>query len=726
MDIGPEGLTRCRRFNQRAHTTKTNASFWLSQRGHSTASITSLQVQEFVTLRDKAWIQSLRNLCAHKPRVLSFVVVLAASLAITARGGKKVEVFGWWLVVARACGVGSLLWTAMLFITMARTLVKTMNRWLPLPSSVIDENAKLHIFCGLMVLLNGLLHTLAHLVSTYEAVGHGDVSEINRVLNCVPPATAGHLRPPFLNWLPCPLDKNYPTMQAVFTAEGLSGMALLATVVLMGFTGSQKRRKENYELFWYVHNFGMVAWLLLLFVHGTQGWFGIVVPYVVPFCALPVAVYSVDRVSRCLRYYLGRDVGILSVVIRPGKDGGARGALTALKVSKPAALWNWQEEGMYAYVCLPEYSRWQWHPFTICSSRHEETVDFIISGVGDWTQELAQRCLDFKSGHRSDLPTIALDGPYAAPATQALGREILIAVGAGVGITPFLALMAHIVCVLGEEQDDARGGPAQPPLQEAHFFWMARSADEFLFGRSHFTKIFTKPRLRDRVFIHLHLTSHEPHGNAPAYLFREAVRRQSHFDRAAFMDVARGLSSQELISGAQLPWCWVDGARSDVLWVSSLVEPDDDAEESTMELAYTGHDWAQGVGLAHGRQRQGTGLLNKRGVSLSSLSSGACARSYETSGSLASSAQTARMAGLSAMLPVTFGRPDFAMEIQAIGKARPHHDVHVHACGSAELVEALRNICELCTDRAATTVAEVGSNRQPQRYFLRQETFGQV
>jgi len=720
-DLGEEGMTRCKRFSgkrttRKLHTARTTASVALAGRTKSCASITDSDVQHFVRNR-RPWRRWGRS---PGPRVVSFAIVSAASFLFAFPRSEedrlKVQVFGAALVFSRTTGVGSLIWTALLFLSMARSMLKILNRWLPSMSSILHENAKFHVFCGQMVLLNGLAHTLAHLASTYTALTRRTPGELNSALNCAADLpTSAHLRLPFLRWMPCPLDRTYSYTSALFAAEGLTGFLLLAVILLLGLTGSRKRRAQNYELFWYVHNAGVVLWLALLFVHGTQGWFGTAVPLVVPFCALPVAIYSVDRVMRLLRYYFGRDVGILSVVIRPGKDGGKRGALTALKVSKPSRFWRFQEEGMYAYICMPEYSPWQWHPFTICSSRHDETVDFIISGVGDWTQELAQQCLDFKTGQRADLPVIAIDGPYDAPATKAIRCEILIAVGAGVGITPFLALMAHIVAVLGEDDTSK-----DPPLQEAHFFWMARSADEFLFGRSHFTKILTCPRLRDKVFVHLHLTAQEPARNAPAYVFREAIRRQSDLDRRAFLAASRRLSTEELISGAQLPWCWVNGAeRSDVLWVSSLVEPDCEQEEDLLAQAYRDHGWAHGVGVAAsaaGRQRRGMGLLGKH-ASMSSMGS------RLSSTSLAATSSVTRLSGLNAMLPVTFGRPDFATEIQAIGKARPEHDVNVHVCGSQMLVEALENICDLCTERAALGAEETGCHRRPQHYGLHKETF---
>jgi NAD(P)H-flavin reductase len=275
-------------------------------------------------------------------------------------------------------------------------------------------------------------------------------------------------------------------------------------------------------------------------------------------------------VGRLLRFYVfgGSAVRIASAVIRPGKGGCPKGALTHLAITKPTGLWTFAQ-GMYAFVCMPEYAPMQWHPFTICSGKSDGHVEFLIAGVGDWTQELAARCLQAQDGSLP-LPRIALDGPYAAPAQSALSCPILVAVGAGVGITPFLSLMSSLISLLEDSSESEA-----LPLEEAHFFWMTRSVDEFLFGRKHMARIVQSPRLRQKVHLHLHTTAREPEGNAAAYLFRQAVKRQSTVDKVAFKEE---LDARRLLTAPQLPWCWVNRSELDVMWLSDLATTNCDLE----------------------------------------------------------------------------------------------------------------------------------------------------
>lgn len=85
---------------------------------------------------------------------------------------------------------------------------------------------------------------------------------------------------------------------------------------------------------------------------------------------------------------------------------------------------------MYAFLNMPDYAPLQFHPFTISSGPHDNHLEFIIAGMGDWTQSLVQQCL-LAQREMCTLPVFWLDGPYLAPATAALRNKSIVAVGAG-------------------------------------------------------------------------------------------------------------------------------------------------------------------------------------------------------------------------------------------------------------------------------------------------------
>jgi len=504
------------------------------------------------------------------------------------------------------------------------------------------------------------------------------------------------------------------------STPGVTGLALVLLLCLLGWSGRAQARSQRFDRFWYIHNLVLVAWPLTMFAHGSNQWIGVGFPLVAFTASVPICLYAVDRAARLLRYYLfgGRAVRITDAVIRPGKGGGKSGALTQLTIRKPPGLWSFAP-GMYAFICMPEYAPMQWHPFTICSGKSDEHVEFIIAGVGDWTQELAEKCLRAQDGG-SRLPTVALDGPYAAPAQSALSRSVLVAVGAGVGITPFLSLMSSLISLL---EDDAAA--AALPLKEAHFFWMTRSVDEFLFGRRHFSRIAASKRLRQKVHLHLHTTARETDGSAAAYLFRQAVRRQSRVDRAAF---GGEFDAQRVLTAPQLPWCWVNKSELDVVWLSDLTTAGCGAEgeESQAPPAEPPHDDGemldaaeQGVSSttwALELLRRGSRRRTTRSVNL------APSRTFDEGGSQGPEGDS-EQEQLEPLVPVAFGRPDFELELRAIGKHwHCQERVHVYVCGNDAIVKGLRSTADTLNAEARADAGK--SLAAAQKYVVTYERFG--
>ena len=73
--------------------------------------------------------------------------------------------------------------------------------------------------------------------------------------------------------------------------------------------------------------------------------------------------------------------------------------------------------GQYVFVCCPEISRFEWHPFTLTSSPNEGFVGMHIRIVGDWTGAFAKRCgYQIKNGDivhpPKEMPLLMIDGPY--------------------------------------------------------------------------------------------------------------------------------------------------------------------------------------------------------------------------------------------------------------------------------------------------------------------------
>eukprot|EP00930_Biecheleria_cincta_P078304 TRINITY_DN6572_c0_g1_i11.p1 TRINITY_DN6572_c0_g1~~TRINITY_DN6572_c0_g1_i11.p1 ORF type:complete len:938 (+),score=171.60 TRINITY_DN6572_c0_g1_i11:135-2948(+) len=632
--------------------------------------------------------------------ILVFIASNAYAIKVVTSMYKDIfKVFGWPIYIARAGGMGAALWTAILYLTMSRSLLTQISRCVRsggIIMAYLDAHKDLHILAGKAMFVTAVLHVAAHLMGTVPGMLSRPLPEINALLGCANPDTT----PDFINvdlawlkWPMCPLQRTPDSVTEILftTMPGLTGVLLVLLLVGTMYTARQAGRAKQFELFWYFHNFNIASWPVLLFLHGSQAWVGLGLPLVVLTSSLPIVTYTVDRIKRFLRSSFS-EIQILGATVRPGPGGGAHGALTYLHLSKPRVLWHFQT-GMYGFLNIPEIARFQWHPFTICSGADDETVNFLIAGVGDWTRALAKRCLDANAGVTS-FPRIGLDGPFTAPTQSALSKKILVAVGAGVGITPFLSLLSSLTMSLGD------GDTEKVPLVEAHFYWSTRSADEFLFGRRLFAKIAETPHLRDRIFLHLHVTSKAPDKDPAAYLFREALRRQNKVDFEAFSKAFKDsdhLDTHQL--PLQLPWAWINGSKQDALWVRHVLVAPEEIEE----------------------KHQHTRWIQKRSSQPGETVGAVSIPLRDVQGQFDKQVSEDITQVIKTMMPLVFGRPDMAQEIYAIGQSRPGVDVDVYACGNAALVDDLHQVVGLCNqnarDHALTGV-------KPQKFRFHFERFG--
>ncbi len=120
------------------------------------------------------------------------------------------------------------------------------------------------------------------------------------------------------------------------------------------------------------------------------------------------------------------DLGVLSVGVR--LDG----------------RWPGHHAGQFAFVTFDP--REGAHPFTITSAWHDDgRITFLIKALGDYTERLPR---DLVVGN-----TVRIEGPYGQFTFQGHKRR-QIWVGAGIGITPFVARMKTLASAPDGKQID--------------------------------------------------------------------------------------------------------------------------------------------------------------------------------------------------------------------------------------------------------------------------------
>ena len=219
----------------------------------------------------------------------------------------------------------------------------------------------------------------------------------------------------------------------------LTGIALTAVFVALPLFAFWPIRRHFFEAFYRLHWVLFIAAIVLAVAHEASAMlFG-------------VAFWGVDVLIRAVIIFLNknRERSVLCVrlpanVIR----------LTFLKRDFE------YKSGQYAFLCIPEVSWLEWHPFSISSSPHENVVSIHIRVLGDWTKRL------YDSVEETRNLNVYVDGPYGAPGIDVDGSKYknFMFISGGIGITPMQSICNDVL------SQHKRGRP----LDKMMFIWSVR------------------------------------------------------------------------------------------------------------------------------------------------------------------------------------------------------------------------------------------------------------
>ena len=119
------------------------------------------------------------------------------------------------------------------------------------------------------------------------------------------------------------------------------------------------------------------------------------------------------------------------------------------------------KSGQYVFLCVPKVTYFEWHPFSISSSPHQDEVYLHIRVLGDWTKSL------YNMADSTEM-TAFIDGPYGQPSVDVDSDKykIFLFISGGIGITPMQSICNDLI------SQHERGRP----LIRVIFVWSVRDA----------------------------------------------------------------------------------------------------------------------------------------------------------------------------------------------------------------------------------------------------------
>ena len=394
-----------------------------------------------------------------------------------------VKLLGWPIIIARATGLGTVLWTSVMLFSMTRSLTTFLYRWMKFPALL--QSISLHLLSATNLSIHAILHTIAHMENTYPKLIHANYKDWNAKFRC---AKSFFHRVTFLEYPPCPLTEDLTVAKVLTSTVVVSGIVLFVFLMLFPILSMRRFRDKNHRAFRILHNILLAFWIVALYFHGGSQFFGIGIPLVVPVCGLFILAYIGHKIKQ---HFLP-----LSAVINSAEFITERVLSVSIAVDGAAKM----AEGMFVLLKVPEISRFDFHPFSVCP--HSESELRLAIGIrGSWTKKLSERC-------KRGVPVeVKLAGPFGSPALALDKRnsgDVLIIVASGVGITPFLGSIAS----LAEKSC------------ELYLYWIVRYPQEILHAREIFGSVINDPKIR--MFVHV--TNNPETTDSSAFYFSETLR----------------------------------------------------------------------------------------------------------------------------------------------------------------------------------------------------------
>ena len=366
--------------------------------------------------------------------------------------------FGLTYATARAAALVLHFDVALVLFPVCRTLISLL-RQTPLNGIIqFDKNISFHKMIAYSLVFFTWVHTIAHWNNFAQLAAKEKIGFV------------GFLKINFL------------------TGPGWSGYVMLTSLMLMFATSIEKPRRANYERFWGVHHL-FVVFFAFWSIHGA---FCMIKADTAPFCfgdgvfweywMYGGFAYLLERIAREVR---GRHTTFVTKVIQHPSN------VCEIQIHKEKTK---MRAGQYIFLCCPEVSIWQYHPFTLTSAPEEDYISVHVRAVGNYTKALAKSLgCDFEKVAKATkpeekkrrteiysvapgagalsriLPRVYIDGPFGSASEDVFKFETAVLVGAGIGVTPFASILKSIWYRMSSYNPNQK-----TRLRKVYFFWICR------------------------------------------------------------------------------------------------------------------------------------------------------------------------------------------------------------------------------------------------------------
>uniref|UniRef100_H2Z324 NAD(P)H oxidase (H2O2-forming) n=1 Tax=Ciona savignyi TaxID=51511 RepID=H2Z324_CIOSA len=376
------------------------------------------------------------------------------------------RIAGYGVSITRGAASAMMFTYSSLLVTMCRNTITALREtflhlYIPFDSAII-----MHRIIAWLALTFTAMHILGHSLNIYSISTQtpGDLTCLFRDY-----WRPSHELPKFHYW-------------CWQTITGITGVLLTLVVIVMYTFASDYSRRRVFQWFWWTHNLG---YIFLLFLYENIYNILFFDPFFYYFFLGPAILYTLDKL-----YSLSRSKCEISVVYAELLPSD----VTHLEFKRPVSF-NYKAGQWVRIACLSQSPN-EYHPFTLTSAPHEETLKVHIRAVGPWTMNL-RNIYNPDVLRDSPYPKLYLDGPFGEGHQDWYKYDVAVLVGGGIGVTPFAAILKDLVNM-------AQSG-VRIQCKKVYFMWVTRDQKQYEWLTDIIQEVETKD-LNDLVDTHIFIT----------------------------------------------------------------------------------------------------------------------------------------------------------------------------------------------------------------------------
>ncbi|XP_072818613.1 dual oxidase 2 isoform X1 [Vicugna pacos] len=356
-----------------------------------------------------------------------------------------------------------------ILLTMCRNLITFLretflNRYVP-----FDAAVDFHRWIAMAAVVLAILHSAGHVVNVYIF----SVSPLS-LLACIFPSVFvndGSKLPQKFSWW------------FFQTVPGMTGVLLLLVLAIMYVFASHNFRRRSFRGFWLTHHLYILLYVLLI-IHGS---FALIqLPRFHIYFLVPALIYAGDKLVSLSRKKV--EISVMKAELLPS-------GVTHLQFQRPQGFEY--KSGQWVRIACLALGTNEYHPFTLTSAPHEDTLSLHIRAAGPWTTRLREIYSPQTGDSCAKYPKLYLDGPFGEGHQEWHKFEVSVLVGGGIGVTPFASILKDLVfkSSLG----------SQMLCKKIYFIWVTRTQRQFEWLADIIREVEENDH-QDLVSVHIYIT----------------------------------------------------------------------------------------------------------------------------------------------------------------------------------------------------------------------------